>query len=358
MPSDCIFCGQRPIDRNKEHVIPLWLIELTGDPNRQLNLPYFASIRGDGLSDSFAFKSLVFPACKKCNSGFSHLEDEVKVIVLKMLRFEEVDGVSINTFLDWLDKVRIGLWLGTLNLIGNPTGIVPKFHIAKRIAAKDRMVVIHRCEEGPTGLQVFGAALPMFWHRPVCFGLMINHLAFMNASTDFLISRRLGFPFPTKMILNPDGSGEAQMRGGMERYILPLIRAPYEPSGTEIFQPMFNHSLSPGGRDSFGRLYETEYVKRHSISYSDGIGKIMLQKERSISFYEGGSIKWVPQEKHKFEEVLRFVPIQTLLLQNYLADAECMTNSKDRRFFSCLKNQNRKLIEYTRRAEISPWQSH
>ncbi|MDK2743218.1 MAG: hypothetical protein NDI90_09900 [Nitrospira sp. BO4] len=355
MPADCIFCGKRPVDKNKEHVIPLWLIEMTGDPKRQLKIPYFASIRKT-LPNSFAFNSLTFPACTRCNSGFSDLEDQAKEIISKMLRYEEVDSHSINTFLNWLDKIRIGLWLGTLSLIGNPAGIKPKFHIASRVAAKDRMLVMHRCEEGPIGLGVFGTTLPMFWHSPVCFSLMINHFTFINASTDFLISRRLGFPYPTKMLLNADGSAVAEMAPGTERYLFPLIRMPYHPGGTEIFQPIFSHSLSPAGSDSFGSVYDTEYVRRHSMSHSGGIGKIILQRERSILFYEG-STQWLPKKKYKFEDVLRFVPIETLHIQNCLANEESMTNSNDRLLFSHLKKRNRELIEYTRKAEISPWQS-
>lgn len=355
MPTPCIFCGQRPINKNKEHVLPRWLLEMTGDPKRPVKIPYLAHIR-KGLPDSLAFDSLKFPACARCNSEFSDVENEAKVIVSKMLRFEEIDDRQINTFLNWLDKVRIGLWLGILALTDNPLNITPKFQIATRVAAKDRMVVIHRCEEGPTGLMVFGTHLPMFWYHPVCFGLMINHLSFLNASTDFLISRRLGFPYPEKTIPNPDGSSVVEMARGMERYLLPLIRMPYELDGTEIFQPMFHHSLSLEGSDNLSSLYETKYVERHSMSHPDGIGKILLQKERSIIFYERPSTQWLPHKQHKFEDLLRFLPIQTLRLQNYLPEAKAMTNSQNR-FFSRLRNLNTQQIEHLRKAEIRHWQT-
>ena len=355
MPTPCIFCGQRPINKNKEHVLPRWLLEMTGDPKRPVKIPFLAHLR-KGLPDSLAFDSLTFPACARCNSNFSRIEDQAKVIVSKMLRFEELDNHQINTFLDWLDKVRTGLWLGILALLGNPADITPKFHIAKRVAAKDRMVVIHRCEEGPTGLMVFGTQLPIFWYHPVCFGLMINHLSFLNASTDFLISRRLGFPYPEKTIPNPDGSAVVEIASGMERYLLPLIRMHYELDGTEIFQPMFHHSLSLAGGVNFGSLYQTEYVERHSMSHSDGIGKIILQKEHSLIFYEGTSSQWLPQKQHKFEDFLRFAPIQTFRLQNYLPESKTMTNSQNK-LFSRLKKLNTQQIELIRKAEIRHWQT-
>jgi hypothetical protein len=37
MDKFCVFCGEKPENKNKEHIIPKWLIELTGNPNRQAN---------------------------------------------------------------------------------------------------------------------------------------------------------------------------------------------------------------------------------------------------------------------------------------------------------------------------------
>lgn len=329
---------------------------MTGNPKRPLKIPYHAKIR-KGLPESIAFDSLTFPACAGCNSQFSNLETRVKGIVLKMLASGELASHEISTLLDWLDKVRTGLWLGELYLAGNPTGIKPKFHISARLSAKDRMVVIHRCEEGPTGLGYYGTMLPIFWYHPVCFSLIINHLSFLNASTDFLFSRRLGFPYPETMTPTPDGYAVAEMAGGMERYISPLIRTPYEQNGTEMFQPMFHHSLSPGGREQWNGLYETEYVRRHSMSYSDGVGKIILQRERAIAFYpENPSKQWLPVKQYKLEELLRFVPIQTLRLQNDLIDAGPLTKSQKQKF-SRLKNLNRQAIKVMRKADILSWEA-
>jgi hypothetical protein len=42
----CIFCGNPPSAKNKEHVVPKWLIELTGDPKREWYLGlYFGEPR-------------------------------------------------------------------------------------------------------------------------------------------------------------------------------------------------------------------------------------------------------------------------------------------------------------------------
>jgi len=39
----CVFCGKPPSDKNKEHVLPHWLIKMTGDPNRVVNLGFSKS---------------------------------------------------------------------------------------------------------------------------------------------------------------------------------------------------------------------------------------------------------------------------------------------------------------------------
>ena len=38
MEKRCIFCGKVPETKTKEHVIPQWLINMTGDPKRNLHL--------------------------------------------------------------------------------------------------------------------------------------------------------------------------------------------------------------------------------------------------------------------------------------------------------------------------------
>jgi hypothetical protein len=34
----CVFCGEKPTNKTKEHIIPEWLIELTGDINRDFTI--------------------------------------------------------------------------------------------------------------------------------------------------------------------------------------------------------------------------------------------------------------------------------------------------------------------------------
>lgn len=34
----CIFCGEKCKNKTKEHVLPRWLIKMTGDPNREIRV--------------------------------------------------------------------------------------------------------------------------------------------------------------------------------------------------------------------------------------------------------------------------------------------------------------------------------
>ena len=105
----CLFCGQPPKNQNLEHPLPMWLLEYTGDPSRVVQ---HSMDWKTGKPISFSFSSLRFPACEACNSAYGELEGEVKPVVLKTVAREALAPSEIVTLLDWLDKVRIGLWLG------------------------------------------------------------------------------------------------------------------------------------------------------------------------------------------------------------------------------------------------------
>src|SRR5215467_12261905 len=84
MTKFCVFCGESPQEKNKEHVLPEWLIEMTGDPKRIATFGY------DFLSNpislrQFSFDALAFPACARCNRRFGNLETKIKPIITRLL---------------------------------------------------------------------------------------------------------------------------------------------------------------------------------------------------------------------------------------------------------------------------------
>jgi len=70
----CVFCGGRPIGKTSEHILPQWVIELTGDPNRVVQFGYGRFVDGAMARRTFAYNSLKFPACQSCNQTYSELE--------------------------------------------------------------------------------------------------------------------------------------------------------------------------------------------------------------------------------------------------------------------------------------------
>jgi hypothetical protein len=134
--SFCIFCGAAPSEKTQEHVMPQWLLRLTGDPNRSA---YFGRdwLSPDLKQRIYSWSSFTFPACDACNERWSHIEGEVKGIVERMLTSQPLAAQDFYVFLDWIDKVRTGLWLGMIYLNKNCRGIIPQFHIDDRVGQKD-----------------------------------------------------------------------------------------------------------------------------------------------------------------------------------------------------------------------------
>src|SRR5437870_57981 len=136
MPTNriCIFCGERPQAKNNEHPLPRWLLAMTGDPNRVVRHGYHW---GTGKPFQFSMDSFQFPACSDCNASYSGLENVAKLIVETICRKEAVSPDDYVVLLDWLDKVRIGCWLGHAYL--QKSDLPPNFTIGSRLGMKDRM---------------------------------------------------------------------------------------------------------------------------------------------------------------------------------------------------------------------------
>ena len=113
----CVFCGQAPKQKNREHVVPHWLLALTGDPNRKTYLGRNWS-HPDLPLRVYSFDSFAFPACESCNHLHSRLESDAKRVLTALLELSAVSGDDLGILLDWFDKVRVGLWLGLLYLNG------------------------------------------------------------------------------------------------------------------------------------------------------------------------------------------------------------------------------------------------
>lgn len=200
----CVFCGEKPVNKNKEHIIPQWLIESTGNPKRVVSFGFNNKTES---TISFSWTSFTVPACTICNGEFSELEGQIRPIFDKLYERSEINFTEAQLLLDWLDKVRIGLWLNYYFIEKNKGAIILHMSIKKRVAMKDRIMQIHflSSESQQNGINAFGVESLVFQYNPSFFALRSKNLLIINGSNDFLISKNCGFPYPQSLQSRQDG---------------------------------------------------------------------------------------------------------------------------------------------------------
>lgn len=277
----CVFCGDPPEKKNREHILPQWLLQLTGDPKRVVN---FGTNFRDGRTIRFDWLNFCVPACERCNTEYSDLEGRAKNYVLTILARGALSSVEYSDFMDWLDKVRIGIWIAYHFIQGNPTNIQPSFHIKSRISQKDRMIAIYAIAGDGIGLNAFGVESLVFHSQPSCFGLRINNILIINMSTDFLFSARCGFPYPKSCFTRLDGDDAYMMH--TDDYVItrrikhPLIRKTILKPSIHLYQPIISKSTNtkfPSGFLGVQNLYDLYLVKNTIPPYPTGKGILYFQ---------------------------------------------------------------------------------
>jgi len=291
MAKYCVFCGEPPTEKNKEHVLPRWLIELTGDPNRKARLGFRFGTESPADFREFAFDQFTFPACEACNLEHSNLEAHAKDLMLHVLASNALEPKEISALLDWFDKVRVGLWLGFHQLNKNFFDVKPNFHIARRIGQFDRALFIQQSDFSGTRLSFGGVDTPAFSYVPSAFTLIVNNFYFTNLSSAFLLARRLGFPYPRDMSLLPDRQETfSELQSGRERVMRPVLQHTLPKQSVAIYQPMYGSGLI----SERSCLYDEQYVRDHSIQPLYGVGSIF------VGTPDGGGRLLEPHESFSF----------------------------------------------------------
>lgn len=309
MDKFCVFCGKTPQEKNKEHILPKWLIELTGDPGREIYIGR-KWIDPDLAARNFSISSFTFPSCKGCNERFSDLEAKAKSIVEKLIGKQPLNAFDIDLLLDWLDKVRVGLWLGMIYLNDNYRGLDPMFHIERRIGAHDRFVIIYSSNnDGDKGVTLGQVDTPIFHHMPSCFTIMINNILLFNTSSQYLFSENIGFPYPKTMIHAEKGGFYCDMDSGTGGIQMPLIRKKFLMGGTQFFQPAIpiNSELYKNEEtySELEGLYNTAYVRSNCLDYDHGKGEIYRRNRNELRKYSRDeNLKWLPKVKYSRGELL------------------------------------------------------
>lgn len=312
----CVFCGMKPDKKTKEHVVPKWLIALTGDPKRTAFFGYNKDYKSGLSHRKFSFNSFTFPACLDCNNKYSDLEGKAKPILINIMNEELISTEDFTLFLDWLDKVRIGIWLGMLQLDKDFTNISPSFHIETRISQYDRLVIIEKTDSKSNRLNFGGAETLSFSITPSAFLLVVNNYYFTNISSMFLLHRRLGFPYPREMYFcSDDHRIEMNFVEGRKRIMKPLLRKAIEEKGTILYQPMFCGGLTEGNRSE----YYDDYVRSHSLNFEKGIGNLFKEENGDlIELKKGESFSIISSNVQIDEKLYVKSAINILKWQNWL----------------------------------------
>lgn len=317
MTKFCVFCGNKPREKNNEHIIPKWLIELTGDPNRVVEIGPILNTKTTAFENkNIAFDQFKFPSCESCNHKYSKLEIDAKKVVLRMINNEALSVQDFMILLDWLDKIRIGLWLAYNYLQKNVSEVEPNYHIEKRISNSDRAVFIYKSNFEGSRLSWGGANIPAFQYLPTCFLLTINQYSLYNLATDFLISERIGLPYSVESTYIENGNNIIfKIKEGKERIQYPLIKKPFNQKCTQIYQPIFRRNEI---RSNLVEMYDNDFVRSISFDYSVGVGKIFIAENNKIKEYPNGSSNtWIPDFTWDYHELFEALGRQVLEFQLY-----------------------------------------
>lgn len=245
---------------------------MTGDPNREIKLgidfDHFQK-NNEIKRRKFSFSSFQFPACEECNSESSYLESKVKIYFERIFEKDFFQNTEIDQLLDWFDKVRTGLWLGSLILDKQIEVFNPKFYIKTRISKKDRCLFIYESEENDVkGIQFFGPNAPGFYYSPSCFTLRVNNIFFFSYSFDFLFSKNIGFWYPLEMGYNDNNRHTSLfITEGLKKITTPLINQDFLKASSYIYQPI----ILP----DFLEHYKSDtYIQENCLDFKLGKGDI------------------------------------------------------------------------------------
>jgi len=374
---NCIFCGKKPENKTKEHIIPQWLIKKTGNKKRKaffgmplleydkngsltrINMPDIDVAKKKGRV--FSFDQFTFPACHKCNNDYSNLEADVLVVYNKLSSNESINRDEIDLLLDWIDKVRVGLWLVFHHLDKNIAEIEPNFAISERMGCYDRILMIKRFENQPEGLNFIGCESYAFSIMPSVFCLRINNIYLMSVSAMFLVSKGLGFPYIDTMELdkNSDLLFISPIEG-TNNITTPIINRSVWGDSTCIIQPMFKNSLM---RNDISEVYNKDYIIENSLNYKDGKGSIFIIKNNDdvVKMKDDDELTFPlsKESKDPYHDLLK-AHIETLHWQSLLIDdtvkkldLELLTEDRKKYIndkYSAAKLINDGLIQHTQKS--------
>ncbi len=276
-PRFCVFCGKVPERKNSEHVVPMWLIKLTGKPSRLIHLGF---VYGRKLHDTISASSFKFPACKSCNDAHATLEGRAKSVVLRLLDEEPLSSFDWDVLLDWLDKVRIGVFLGYRQLHRMDYEGPPSYYIGQRIGSADRFAYVYKSGDKRAGVSWAGVDNHLFNVFPACFLLRINNYILLNGSLNFLLAHNAGLPFPVSVTYqDPLTPTEYIVAEGTKTVQSRLLKLHLPQPHVGIFQPCIPPvEFLPQAMPLNFEPYISPFVKSHLLYPNQNKGLIYYSR--------------------------------------------------------------------------------
>ena len=297
----CIFCGKKPENKNLEHVVPQWLIKMTGRERKDIYSLY------PEYDKHIPFIQFKFPACTACNTKYAKMEALVKPVLENVLAGKSISGSDASLLMDWFDKVRIGLWLSNMFYDKDlKTDVEPHFFIDSRVAKTDRILSIQKLQlsnDENKGIFFNGTRTRLFNYCPSAFTMVINDYYFFNASNNNLVSPRVGFPGLVDVKLEEAASGALSTNfvKGRNKIANPIIQS-FIPNKESItfYQPIY--------RDYCGmpEFPINNYVTEHSYDSKSGLGGVFVQKGNA------GNTRYLKQDD-KVGTKLQALPMPDLI---------------------------------------------
>lgn len=196
----CVFCGAKPERKNKEHVVPIWLQEFTGNQDRPAYLP---TPSGD---IKLTWSNLVLPACSQCNQTFGVLE-EIAKDAMHRIEEGEVTANDMMMLLDWMDKIRVGVWRLQLAHGKNNHSITPNYSITKRLRKADRLVRVFKYRTDAKGIGLIGIDTEAFIRMPSAFALIVKDIVILSVSAGGVLQERMGLAKYRELVNDDAGKG-------------------------------------------------------------------------------------------------------------------------------------------------------
>ncbi len=229
-----------------------------------------------------------------------------------------------------MDKVRVGLWLGIRYLDRDSFPVNPNFYIAHRIGIADRVACVMLTDTPSLGLNFWGVSTIAFRYQPSSFALRINDLIVFNASTDFLIARRMGLPYPSRIEQYQGNALWVALQAGAERVMRPPLRLALPQAGTWLYQPMVQSELLK----EYNGLWDTDYVRHAFWDVKTGLGAVFVGNgDGSISPYsQGRSDQWIPSTRYtSFGQAITVAANFAFKMQKELLSSSMNMLSKEKR---------------------------